>query len=581
MKIDIPKIHQDFFDAGGNPDAKRRGTRGRKNIGETVGIILALLFSFFLMFYTFSYSSSTQEIRVATKLWSDFGAHIPLIRSFSYGQNYTRLMSGQAIESPLFPGEPIRYHFGFYALVGLLERLGMRIDWAVNIPSALGFSALLILLYAVSFQLFANTRISWLTIIFFLFNGSLSGMQFLRDHPLSRTTALDIITNAKFPAFGPWDGGNISAFWTLNIYTNQRHLGLSYALLLAILLLLLKPIKKTWHIGFLIGGLESVLLFVNFAAAGISLLFLGWIFLIQKKSRMSLIISAIVALPAFFLVRHMSNTASTIVWQPGYLMRGTENISSFIRFWFANLGLHTFLIPLGVLSSPKAVRRLFAVPLMLLFLLPNLLRFSPDMINNHKFFNFFLIIGNMFSAFALIGMLKLYNTVKQPLWRNVLQCISGAVLITMLIGSGIIDFFPIINDTKGLVADIRANPDVQFIAKHTNPEDIIANSTWFYHPASIAGRPILSGYTYFTWSYGYDQAPREAILTSIYQADSVPSLCMIAQTNSVAFVELNEQPETYLRPNWTLWHSIIPVYENPISHLTLYSIADTCPEAGP
>ena len=66
------------------------------------------------------------------------------------------------------PGEPIRYHFGFYALVGLLERLGVRIDWAVNIPSALGFSALLILLYAVSFQLFANARISWLTVIFFL-----------------------------------------------------------------------------------------------------------------------------------------------------------------------------------------------------------------------------------------------------------------------------------------------------------------------------------------------------------------------------------------------------------------------------
>ncbi|TSC86331.1 MAG: hypothetical protein G01um10147_943 [Microgenomates group bacterium Gr01-1014_7] len=77
---------------------------------------------------------------IATKAWSDFASHIPLIRSFSLGDNFLP-------EYPLFPGEPIRYHFLFYAVVGYLEKLGLRIDYAFNILSALSFAFLIISIY--------------------------------------------------------------------------------------------------------------------------------------------------------------------------------------------------------------------------------------------------------------------------------------------------------------------------------------------------------------------------------------------------------------------------------------------------
>ncbi len=555
-----------FSNADGNPDAKRRGTRVWKQLSEAAFFTILFFFSFFLMFHTFSYDGAKHEMHIASKAWSDFGAHIPLIRSFSYGPNYSRLMNGDPIESPLFPGEPIRYHFGFYAFAGLLERLGIRMDWALNVPSALGFFALLILLYGMSFRLFQNAGVSLLTVIFFLFNGSLSGLRFFREHPLSPATPLDIITNTRFPAFGPWDGGDITAFWTLNIYTNQRHLGLSYALLLGILLALHTPMKKAWHTACLVGMLASLLLFVNFAVAGISILFLGWIFLIQKKMRASLIISALVALPAVFLVRHMSNTVSAIAWQPGYLMQNAGDNISFIRFWVANLGLHAILIPLGLIWSPKPIRRLLGAPLILLFILPNLFRFSPDMINNHKFFNFFLILGNMFSAYAVIRIGHI---------RHIgLICLINLIFFSTL--SGFIDFFPIINDTKGSVPDSRKNPDTLFFLTQSKPTDIIANSTWFYHPASLAGRSLFSGYTYFTWSYGYDQTSREAVLKAIYSARDTQILCTLLTQNNIAFVELSEKPESYLQPNWTLWQGLILAYENPKSHLKIYSIHDIC-----
>ena len=114
---------------------------------EITLIIFTLSFSFWLMFKTFSYSDDSMLI--AVKAWSDFGSHIPLIRSFSFGSNLP-------IEYPIFPGEPIKYHFLFYFLVGMLEKIGIRIDYALNIPSAFSFFLLLLSVYFLAKLLFKS-----------------------------------------------------------------------------------------------------------------------------------------------------------------------------------------------------------------------------------------------------------------------------------------------------------------------------------------------------------------------------------------------------------------------------------------
>ena len=201
-----------------------------------------LIFSSWLMFHTFGYDgtsnvpaafdggSTQKNILIARACWSDFGSHIPLIRSFSMGDNFDRLRSLQSPEYPLFSGEPIRYHFLFYMVVGLLEKIGLRLDWALNIPSILGFTLLLAGIWSLAVVLFKDKKIAILSIIFFLFNGSLSFLKFFKDHPISLNTPLDILRANAFPAFGPWDGGQITAFWNLNIYTNQRHLAWGFAI---------------------------------------------------------------------------------------------------------------------------------------------------------------------------------------------------------------------------------------------------------------------------------------------------------------------------------------------------------------
>ncbi|HSW98127.1 MAG TPA: DUF2298 domain-containing protein, partial [Candidatus Saccharimonadales bacterium] len=169
---------------------------------------------------------------IAGKAWSDFANHIPLIRTFSFGNNFPP-------QDPLFSGEPIHYHFLFYMFVGFLEKFGVRIDYALNIPSALGFFALLVMIYIFAVKVFRSKGVGILSVLFFLCNGTLSFFEFFRQHPFSNKTIQDIITNTTFPSFGPYDHKIVSAFWNLNIYTNQRHLAAAYALGLLIIYLVL------------------------------------------------------------------------------------------------------------------------------------------------------------------------------------------------------------------------------------------------------------------------------------------------------------------------------------------------------
>jgi hypothetical protein len=58
------------------------------------------------MLRTFSYDYENSTILIYSMMLSDFAATIPLIRSFSMGDNWPP-------EYPIFPGSPIRYHYLF------------------------------------------------------------------------------------------------------------------------------------------------------------------------------------------------------------------------------------------------------------------------------------------------------------------------------------------------------------------------------------------------------------------------------------------------------------------------------------
>ncbi len=78
---------------------------------------LLFCFSVWIMLRTFSYDYENSWILIFGAMRSDFAATLPLIRSFSMGDNWPP-------EYPLFPGSPIRYHYLFFLIVGKLEAIG-------------------------------------------------------------------------------------------------------------------------------------------------------------------------------------------------------------------------------------------------------------------------------------------------------------------------------------------------------------------------------------------------------------------------------------------------------------------------
>lgn len=529
--------------------------------------LMLFIFSFWVMFKTFGYDEQKSQILIATKVWSDFGANLPLIRSFSFGNNIPP-------EYPIFPGEPIRYHFLFYLLVGLLEKIGLRLDLALNIPSALSFFGLIILIYLLAKTLFKSRFVAFLSIIFFLFNGSFSFFEFFKKYPPSLLIPKTLWELRDFSSFMPYGQGEIAAFWSLNIFTNQRHLALSFFLILLIIYLLVKNLDKNQNLnlkqilflGFILGLFPSL----HKAVFLMAYLILFCFFLFFRKLRLSILImgffSLFLVIPQLILTNQLIGADRNIVFYPGYLV-ANQGLNAFFRHWIMNLGLHFILIPLGFLLAPKPAKKVF-LGFFSLFIVANLFKFSPEVAANHKFFNLFMIIGNMFSARAVVW-----------LWhKKIVGKIIAPLFIFFLIFSGIIDLFPIKNDVYSRLDDAPGNSDVVWIKKNTLPKSVFLNTSYFYHPANLAGRKIYYGWPYFAWSAGYATETRYAIMLALFQERNVANLCRGLEKNKIDYIAIERQPDIEeIKIDMPFWQTnFVSSYQNPKTGLQIYQTEALC-----
>lgn len=519
MKTAEPK----FFAARWEPALG--GTRARKILGEAVFIALLLIFSFWLMFHTFGYNPKTNSILIGSRLWSDFGANLPMIRSFSMGTNLDRMIHVEATDYPLYAGEPIRKHFLFYALVGFLERIGLRIDWALNLPSALGFFALLLGIYLLAQKLFRSTAISFLSVLFFLFNGSLSFIKYFSEHSVR-----ELSTIVEFPSFAPWGPGDITAFWNLNIYTNQRHLAAGFAIGVWFLIWVLKSNKAV--VGAVLWGLViGILPYFHQPMLLIMAILLGSCFLFFPSERRFILITGSIAF--LFVVPQvmLMPKGESLGWFPGYLIHDDLTVPRFLWYWFQNLGLHAIFIPLGFFFIPRTPKKMLA-PLFFIFLVANLFRFSVEVAASHKFFNFALILGNMISAYVVVWISRRMWPIAMP-------------LVGILVLSGAIDFMVVKNDVSGSIADVTADPRASWIATNTPRDAVFLDSSYLYHPASMAGRSIFLGWPYFPWSEGY-KGDRMNTMKTMYESRDPGIFCPILRENNISYVTVED---THGNPN--------------------------------
>jgi hypothetical protein len=534
---------------------------------EFLFIVLALAFSGWLMGHTFAYHQGI--FFVAAKAWSDFASHLPLIRSFSWGQNWPP-------QFPLFPGPFIHYHFLFYALVGFLEKTGLPFDWALNLPSALSFFGLLLVIYFFAKTIFKSRFVGFLSIVLFLFNGSFSFLEFFKKYPLSLKTPLEIFKNNVFPSFGPYGPETVSAFWNLNIYTNQRHLALSFTLIILAVLLLVKPLlakqKITYRRTILLGLLLGFIPFLHSAVFAMGIIIFASLLVLLNGHRQRVLILLAMALslglPQLFLMQ-TGGGITNFKFNPGYLIANNLTFSNFIYYWFLNLGLVVLLIPVGLAKASLLAKKVF-LSFLSLFIIGNLFQFSPEIAGNHKFFNLFLIIGNMFGAYTIFIIWQ------RKIWGKVLSLI----IVFFLTLSGIIDFFPIKNDSFIAINDAPKNPDILWIKENTPPKSVFLNSSFLYHQASLAGRKIFLGWPYFAWSAGYGTEQRNKIMKNIYESQNKEEICQLLINNKIDYFTIENTKGDENLPQINLeffqmnFQSVYKTYHNDFQ---IYEVKLNCP----
>ena len=224
--------------------------------GDIIFGCIVFLFAAFLMWWTFSYQNGTY--RVGISVFSDFAPHLGMIRSFSKGTNFPTSYAH-------FAGEDIKYHFLFQFMVGNLELLGMRLDWAFNLPSAICFAGAFCLLYVLAVKLTGKKAVGWVAALLFAFRSSDAVFDYLAkptektlktlfpelfkqmrwDQLLADPDKLSEVTWDALKANEGFVGTTTHedwGLWNLNVYCNQRHLAIGLCAMLCMIIFLLPPL---------------------------------------------------------------------------------------------------------------------------------------------------------------------------------------------------------------------------------------------------------------------------------------------------------------------------------------------------
>lgn len=530
-----------------------------------------LLFIFFFIFATAlmwkTFYLKDGMMHIAGRVWSDFGATLPLERSFAYGNNFPP-------QYPIFAGPPIRYHFVFFMVVGLLERIGVPIDWALNTLSIVGFFLLLLGIYYLAKILFKSRFVATLSTILFLFNGSFGFVEFFKKHPLSFSTPIEIIRNTEWSSFGPYDGKIVSAFWSLNIFTNQRHLALGYAAVISLIFYLyqyaIKEKKRSYQSALVVGVMIGIFPYIHLTAYMMMCVTLLLCFLLFPTIRKQVLIMGLLAgvIGILQIVLMGPSERDVELFTPGYLIGARElSIYSFVKYWSMNLGFAILLAPIGFLLAKKNQRKV-GVLFLTFFVIGNIFQFSPEMASNHKFFNLFIIGANMFVAYALYRVWK----------THVVGKLIVPIALIFLTLTGIIDFFPIANDTYIVIEDIPKNQTAQFIVANTYPDSVFLNAEFINDPASLSGRKIYLGWPYFSWSAGYDTDTRFKKMRMILESTNKVSACHLLLTENIDYIEIKSPSGIEdVIPNYTLFENDFQnVFANPKDSLSIYEVKTSC-----
>ena len=559
------------------------------SVGEWIFFAVLLVFFTQLIFDTFSVKEG--NLNVGFSVYSDFAPHMGMIRSFSYGNNFPTAYSH-------FTGEDIRYHFMFQFLVGNLELLGMRVDWAFNLPSIFGLMGTCMLLYALGVRLTGKRGVGYLTTVFFIFRSSPSFFRFLAGLP--KEEILETLkTQQSFIEFTQNEGWGL---WNLNVYCNQRHLAFAMvAMLLAIHFFLpyvfemaeklsakredlrsekqektvvscvkhipeyiklffftktafgVKHPVQALFLGILLGGLA----FFNGSVLTACCAMLFFLAVVSDR-RLDYLITAVTALALSLCESKLFIVGSAVSpkYQFGFL---ADNKTFFgaVDYMWQLWGILLLFIGAYLLLGRGVKRYLvfvFSVPLLMAFTVS----LTPDITVNHKFVMMAEMLLSVFPAIIIHGLWEKSCVVatNQPVMRRITVVLS-VVFLTI---TGFFEYF-IVQRQYQAVYDPQ-DPRTVWFRENTDSQDVILSAPYALNEVVLGGAMLYYGHAYYAMSAGYDTYTREEYVEQMYEAGTPEILDSLVKEHGITHIVVDKDArESYY---FTARESVIAATYEPV-----------------
>jgi hypothetical protein len=528
---------------------------------ELILLTAVTLLSSILMWATFFVKGD--ELYIGVTVFSDFSPHIGMIRSFSFGNNFPTTYSHYA-------GVDIRYHFMFQFLTGNLEYLGMRLDYAFNIPSILSLVSAFLLLYFMAVKITGKIGAGLLACLFFAFRSSKTLFTYIANLPKGTNVFKALADNIDFISDTPHEDWGL---WNLNVYCNQRHLAFGLAAIFLVIILFLPHLYAMFealknqrllrmehrkknageHFGTRIRSRIEVIFFTKegwlpenikrAVAAGILLGSLSFfhgsavfgcitvlfIMAVMSERRLEYLITAVIAVFLSLLQTHLfiEGSAVSAKFLFGFIAENKTlfGVASYLE---RLLGILPFVL-LAAFCLEKGVGRY----LILAFTAPLVFAFTVSLTNdvtvNHKYIMMSCILLGIFAASLLM---KLFER------RDYLLRLVGILLAVMLTATGIYDFFTVLKKNSPAMAIVlnMEDPLTDWIDEHSDSKDIYLTSNYTINQVVLGGAMLYEGWPYFPWSAGYDTEFRTEQVKQMYQAETPQELDALIKKNNIRFI---------------------------------------------
>lgn len=413
-------------------------------------IILITIAATFLMFYTYRIDGG--RLYNGSSTFSDLSPHTAMISSFGKGFNFpTQYMH--------FSGDGIKYHFFFYFLAGMLQHLGLPIDYALNLPSIITMVSTLVLLGLLAMLISSRRAAFAVAPILVFLRSSINAFVHLKELMASGLPLVSAIK--EILAFDQWyqvtDYDNWG-LWAINVYPNQRHLMLGVGVIVLMVILFLPFVRRigiavsraesfgeavkafafsktAWlvrsedplypvSIAFLACVLVIVMPYFH-GSCLIALLLVLFGMAIFSESRLLYLAVAICAVVSSFIQTLVFsggyNNVVSFVFKPGFIVNNPTftNVASYL---FNVTGLTLILaaafalitLILDIIHKKPVHRFLLFICALNPLIFAFLFQVTLEMLANHKFIQISLILVDAFVAALVANLLYIPFKLRKP-----------------------------------------------------------------------------------------------------------------------------------------------------------------------